>query len=401
MVDKKLVIIVLLVVFLISGSAAYLFLSNGGGIGKLPSLSLYKPPKSNGNGTVPTEESTEPKTEECPINGEMITKAQKAKLATRRPMGIMIENHKEARPQSGINSADVVYEAVAEGGITRFLALFYCKDAPFVGPVRSARIYFIRMLQEYGNYPLYVHVGGANCDSQTGSGCANGAPADALGYIGKIDWEGYNDMNQFGVPFPYMWRDPERLPGVATEHTVYSSTSKLWQFAKERRKLTNVDEKNVSWDKNFISWKFKDDAKSAEQGAINKINFGFWTSFASEFAVEWGFDKTTNSYKRLNGGVPHLDKNSGKQLTAKNVIILFAKESPANDGYPGGHIVYKVTGTGDGLVFQDGKVIEVTWSKLDEETRVKFTDIKTNKEISMVRGKVFIEILPTGNKVTY
>ncbi len=331
----------------------------------------------------------------------MITKTQKAKIETRRPMGIMIENHKEARPQSGISSADVVYEAVAEGGITRFLSIFYCKDAPFVGPVRSARIYFVRMVSEYGNSPLYVHVGGANCDQTTGSGCANGAPADALGYIRRLDWEGYNDMNQFGVPFPYMWRDPERLPGVATEHTVYSSTAKLWQFAKERRKLTNVDEKGVQWDKNFVSWKFKDDAKASEQGTTSKINFGFWTSFASEFAVEWNFDKATNSYKRMNGGVPHLDKNSGKQLSAKNVIILFAKESPANDGYDGGHILYKVIGTGDALVFQDGKAIDATWNKLDEETRIKFTDNKTGKEISMVRGQVFIEILPTGNKVNY
>lgn len=402
MIDKKIVLVVLIFVFLISGYSSYSFFSGGGGTDFVSPLSKYKAPSTNGNSNnINNEESKEPKTEECPINGEMLTKTQKAKWETRRPMGVMIENHKEARPQSGLSSADVIYEAVAEGGITRFMALFYCKDAPFIGPIRSARIYFIRLLQEYADYPLYVHVGGANCDAQTGSGCANGAPADALGYIRRLDWEVYNDMNQFGVPFPYMWRDPERLPGVATEHTVYSSTSKLWQYAKEKRQLSNVDEKNKKWDENFVSWKFKDNAKTTDLGVVNKIDFGFWTSFASDFAVVWNYDKATNSYKRINGGTAHLDKNSGKQLTAKNVIIVFAKESPANDGYPGGHILYKVIGSGDALVFQDGKAIEATWNKLDEESRIKFTDNKTDQEIALVRGQVFIEILPVGNKVTY
>lgn len=400
MVNKKIVIVVLVIIFLISVYTSFSVFSNDSGLNFLSPLTSYKPPLS-GNGAPPTEDTSEPKTESCPINGEMLTKTQKAKWDTRRPMAIMIENHKEARPQSGINSADIVYEAVAEGGITRFMAIFYCKDTPFVGPIRSARIYFLRMIQEYGNNPLYVHVGGANCDRTTGSGCANGAPADALGYIRRLDWEGYNDLNQFGVPFPYMWRDPERLPGVATEHTVYSSTTKLWQFAKDKRGLTNVDEKGLDWNKNFTSWKFIDDASANDRGITNKIDFGFWTSFASDFAVTWSYDKLSNSYKRINGGSSHLDKNSGKQLTAKNVIILFAKESPANDGYPGGHIVYKVTGKGDALVFQNGKATEATWNKLDEETRIKFIDNKTDKEIPMVRGQVFIEILPVGNKVTY
>jgi hypothetical protein len=401
MINKKIVILILVIIFIISAYTSYSVFGSNGGINIISPLSFYKQPQSNKNGVTPTEDTSEPKTEICPLNGEMLTKTQKAKWETRRPMAIMIENHKEARPQSGINSADIVYEAVAEGGITRFMAVFYCKDAPFVGPVRSARIYFLRMVQEYGNSPLYVHVGGANCDETTGSGCANGAPADALGYIRTLGWEGYNDMNQFGVPFPYMWRDPERLPGVATEHTVYSSTTKLWQFAKDKRDLTNIDDKGIAWNKNFTSWKFIDDVTVGDRGTTNKIDFGFWTSFASDFSVTWSYDKTTNSYKRTNGGKPHLDKNSGKQLTAKNVIILYAKESPANDGYEGGHIIYKVIGSGDALVFQNGKATEATWNKLDEETRIKFTDNKTDKEISIVRGQVFIEILPVGNKVTY
>jgi len=114
----------------------------------------------------------------------------------------------------------------------------------------------------------------------------------------------------------------------------------------------------------------------------------------------WNYNKEKNSYYRVNGGSVHLDKNTGKQFDIKNLIVVFAKESPANDGYEGGHILYELTGEGDALVFQNGKAIEATWSKEDPETRMKWYD-KTEKEIPIVRGKVFIEILPIGNKVLY
>lgn len=346
------------------------------------------------------EESTEPRTEQCPLNGRMMTKAQKDKWVTRRPLGVMIENHVEARPQSGLSSADVVYEAVAEGGITRFLAIYYCQDAPFIGPIRSARVHFMTMLREYGEYPLYGHVGGANCDAETGSGCANGAKADALGLVRKLQWDSYNDLNQFAVPFPYYWRDYDRLPDRATEHTVYSSTTKLWDFAKLKRDLTNVDEDGVSWDENFESWKFADDAELAKRGTVAKIQLGFWNSFANEFSVVWNYNKAKNTYVRVNGGKPHIDKNTGKQLDAKNIIAIFAKESPANDGYEGGHILYQLTGEGDALVFQNGKSIKATWKKEDLDSRMRWYD-EDDKEITLVKGKVFVEIQPIGNTVTY
>lgn len=390
--DIKKTVGLFVLLFVVSFGASY-------GIGQL--MQNSKRPVVVKNTATPTEEeSTEPRTEACPLNGRMMTKAQKGKWVTRRPLGVAIENSVDARPQSGISSADVVYEAVAEGGITRFLAMFYCQDAPFIGPVRSARVHFMTMLREYGDYPLYGHVGGANCDAESGSGCANGAKADALGLIRKLQWDSYNDLNQFGVPFPYYWRDYDRLPNVATEHTVYSSTAKLWDYAKTKRLLTNVDEEGVAWDKNFESWKFMDEAVASARGKVNKIELGFWNSFANQFAVVWSYNKEKNTYTRANGGKPHIDKNTKKALDAKNIIVVFADESPANDGYDGGHILYKLSGEGDALVFQNGQAIKATWQKEDPETRMKWYDEK-GKEISIVRGKVFVEILPVGNKVTY
>jgi len=389
MLNKKTAWIVIIFIFLLSAITSYSFFGKEeGGQGFLSPLSLYKAPKSNGNsGEVKVDE---PKTEECPINGEMLSKTQKTKWEKRRPLGIIIENNKEARPQSGLSSADVVFEAVAEGGITRFLSVFYCKDSSVIGPVRSARIYFIKLLQGFGAYPLYAHVGGANTEG----------PADALGYLSTIKWSSYNDLNQFSVPFPYFWRDYERLPSRATEHTVYSSTTKLWQYANDKRELSNVDSDGKKWNEKFTSWKFTDDAKVADRGTVTKIDFGFWDHFASDFSVIWNYDSGTNSYKRTNGGNLLIDKNTNQVLQAKNIIIMFAKESPANDGYEGGHILYKTIGTGDALVFQNGKVIKGTWQRDDEESLIKFYD-ENDKEISIIRGQVFIEVLPVGNKVIY
>jgi len=396
---KKTVALIGLFVFLISAVSSYSFFSQS--VNKQTNNKIINPVNENGKITNGTETDTgEPKTEECPINGIMMTKKQRENWEKRRPLGIVVENSKAARPQSGLSSADVVYEAVAEGGITRFLGIYYCKDANYVGPVRSARVHFMKMLQEYGDYPLYAHVGGANCDAETGSGCANGAPADALGLIRDLGWLSYNDLSQFSVPFPVFWRDYERLPDRDTEHTVYTSTTKLWSYAKDNRKLTEVDEERKRWDVNFTKWKFKDGAAVDQRGNVDKISFGFWDSFAADYAVVWMYDKNTNNYVRANGEVPHIDKNTNKTIQSKNVIVMFAKESMANDGYNGGHILYRLTGTGDGLLFQNGKAEKITWTKEDEESRTIY-NLSNGNEINIVRGQVFVEILPTGNEVKY
>ncbi len=385
--NKPVAILVSVVAFLASAFLSYSIVSSNG-IG--PSLNTsYKPPTSSGD-TNELLGQGEPLTEECPLNGQKLPKSFRKNWEKRRPLIIMVENHTEARPQSGLSSADTIYEAVAEGGITRFMTVFYCRDAKYVGPVRSARIYFVRLAQGYGNSPLYAHVGGANTDG----------PADALGELDHIGWGGYNDLNQFSVPFPNFYRDPDRLPNRATEHTVYTSTSKLWDYAATKRKLTNKDEDGVAWDKNFDGWKFKDDAKQSDRGTVNKIGYGFWNSLSSDFKVDWAYDATTNSYVRSNGGAPHIDKNTGKPITSKNVIVVFADESPANDGYEGGHILYDIIGSGDALIFQDGKVIKGSWVKDDAKSMMHFYDA-SKKEVSLVRGQDFISILPIGNKVTY
>jgi len=343
-----------------------------------------------------------PQTEECPLNGALYSKPEKDLWEKRRPMGVMIENSKAARPQSGLSSADVVYEAVAEGGITRFMAVFYCQDTDIVGPVRSARTYFLDWISEYADFPLYVHVGGAN---QPG-------PADALGQIGQYGWEAFNDMNQFSIGFPTFWRDYERLgPDTATEHTVYSATSKLWAFAATKRQITNVSVdditgKQAAWDVKFTKWLFKDDAALATRPTSFSAQFSLdnsQASYSSGYVVRWQYDHDSNSFLRFNGGAEHRDLDTNQQLLAKNVVLMFTTQSVAQDGYSeeghGSHLLYGTRGNGRAKFLIDGKAIDGTWSKATRTGRTKFLD-SNGAEIKFNRGQIWIEALPIGQAVS-
>ncbi|OGE72644.1 hypothetical protein A3H40_01150 [Candidatus Daviesbacteria bacterium RIFCSPLOWO2_02_FULL_38_15] len=330
------------------------------------------------------EDPSEPKTESCPLNGSMHTKKAKDFWEQRRPLAVMIENHAEARPQSGLSGADIVYEAVAEGGITRFMAVYYCNLSDVqIGPVRSARTYYLDWLSEYD--ALYTHVGGANTPG----------PADALGQIIKYE---VKDLNQFSIGFPVFWRDYQRLGRpVATEHTMYSTTQKLWQTGAKRG-WTATDSAGIRWDENFTPWKFKETSETG--GQVSKITVNFWES-QSNYQVVWDYDVASDSYKRNNGGSSHMDLNNNTQLAAKAVVVQFARESNANDGYPGNvHLLYKTTGSGKALIFQNRTVTEGKWNKALRTTRTKYTD-SNGTEIEFNPGQIWIQTVPEGSKVNY
>lgn len=371
-----------IILFVVSLGLSYVFFTY---VMPIKKAIVITPPQKLANGSLGFDESL-PKTQACPLNGMLYSTQQEAWWQKHRPLGVMIENHEEARPQSGLSFADVVYEAVAEGGITRFLAVYYCNDAPQVGPVRSARTYFVDFISEYADYPLYAHVGGANADG----------PADALGQISGYGWDGYNDLNQFSIGFPTFWRDYDRLGHtVATEHTMYSTTTKLWDVGKTR-KLTNVDEDGNSWDTKFVKYTFKEDASA--KGSVKSIHIPFWDN--SNYAVDWTYDSKTNLFKRSNGGTPHLDLDTKKQLTAKNVVVLYMQESNADDGYENNiHLLYVNKGTGKATVFMDGKQIAATWKKVGRTGRTLLTDSSGNP-IVFDRGVIWFEVVSTTTQVT-
>ena len=339
-----------------------------------------------------------PKTEECPINGQKFTKAERDIWEGRRPLTAMIENHADSRPPSGLSRADVIYEAVAEGGITRFLAVFYCGAAAEdvqIAPVRSARIYFIDYAAEYGEKPIFMHVGGANDYSGSGDTAKDVRALEALESMG---WRvpGGNDLDTtYDTGYPVLWRNYERLEHeVATEHTMMASLDAAYKEAEERG-FGAKDEDGVSWDNNFVSWKFADD--KAETADATEISFGFWDN-KPDYDVVWKYDSANNSYLRFNDGEQFTDLTTKSQTTAKNVVILFAKERGPVDRNL--HMFYTTTGTGEALIFQNGTAIEGTWKKTSGDSRTKFMD-EDGREISFVRGQIWIEIVPAGNSVDY
>ncbi len=368
--------------FVASAFASYAFFSNSPLTKKAIPAQL---PKVASNGAVEFD-PTLPKTQPCPINGALYSKQQEAWWLKHRPLGVMIENSTEARPQSGVSFADVTYEAMAEGGITRFLNIYYCQDAPEVGPVRSARTVFVNLLSEYGENPLYAHVGGANTDG----------PADALGQISSYGWNSYNDLNQFSIGFPTYWRDYTRLGhDVATEHTMYSTSTKLWDFAKSNRDLTNVDKEGVAWDSTFKPYVFKDDAALSSRPAAQVIHEEFGNG-GSDYFVDWTYNKPSNMYVRTNGGKSHIDLDTKKQLNAKTLVVLFESITNVNDGYENNlHLLYGDKGTGKAVVFMDGKQIKAVWKKATRTSRTMLVDTN-GSPLSLNRGKIWFTILPLG-----
>lgn len=331
-----------------------------------------------------------PKTESCPLNGGKFTKSERTAWEKRRPLMVMIENHPDSRPQSGLGSTDIVYETVAEGGITRFMGVFYCaaqaKDE-IVAPVRSARQVFIDYASEY-NFPLYAHVGGAN-------GTDTDRRVQALEHLSDYGWTGYNDLNQFSIGYPVFVRNYNRVPGkdLATEHTMESSTYRLWDFAATKRNLTNVGTDGKDWKQGFVAWDFQDDAVDGDRSASQKVSYDFWAGIKG-FSVQWDYDKSANAYKRTLDGVLHADADDTQQLTAKNVVVLYTKESPSVDVHK--HVFYQTIGTGKAVVFQNGKQVDLTWSKKDRTSRLTFIDAK-GRPVKFVRGHIWITILAIGN----
>jgi len=393
-------IIGLVATFLISGGIAYATVPTSGGPLISPNITSDNSIKSSGFGQF----ANEPKTEACPINGKLYSKSEKKLWETRRPILAMIENDVSVRPQSGLSLADVVYEAVAEGGITRFMGVFYCgaqADMARVAPVRSARIYFVNLAAEY-NTPIYLHVGGANCGKDLSTNqCVSNPKAFAIEELAKLGWRksGGNDFDTTGdTGMPVLYRDANRRGNTTpdiTEHTMVGSLPAAWKQA-EKRGYTGKMPNDMPWLSGFTAWKTNADLVVSGTPATD-IKFDFWDNYA-DFAVEWKYDATSKTYLRFNGGASHMDFDTKQQLSASNVIVQFVKET--NLGDYGKHMYYDVIGSGTGIIFQNSSATEVTWKKTKQLTRTIFTD-KAGKEIVFIPGNIWVELLPIGNKVEY
>jgi len=291
-----------------------------------------------------------------PLDG---TKVDPSK-AYRHPLAIMVENLPEARPQVGLDKASIIYEAITEGGITRFMAVYGPYDAPKVGPVRSARTYYIDWVSEFNAF--YGHCGG-NLDA-----------------LDKIKQDNILDLDQFSVGDAAYWREPEA--GKATEHTMFTSIDKLYNVA--------FSEKHWPATSDFTVLKFKEPLEKSLRGLGQKIQINF---SSAEYNVIWTYDPTTNAYLRQMAGEPHKDRDTGKQLAATNIIIQQMNRWEAPTAINENGWAMQTVGTDKAKIFSQGKEIDGTWKKTDRTSRTLFYDDK-GKEITFTPGQFWVEIVP-------
>jgi len=293
-------------------------------------------------------------------NGVMVS----SDIANRHPVAVMIENSPDARPQAGLTSADVVYEAVTEGGITRFMGIFSQNYPTKAGPVRSARSYFIDWLSEYDAF--YAHAGGS---------------PTALSRISSYGIKDYPHSNDAYVRIPQA--------GIASEHTLFVDVSKIYNLGVSNKKWLATSE--------TPSWKFKDGATVF--GAVPSVTLNFSTS---QFQAVWTHNQATNTYSRVMNSVAHKDRVSSEQITASTIVAMTVSHS-ANPPYSGtgkeSEWSMSIIGSGAVSVFQDGTRTDGTWKKPSRLERTKFYDGQ-GAEIPLNRGKIWIEVLPQDGTIT-
>ncbi len=325
----------------------------------------FAPPKVFSTDLPLLEEPEQPRTEESPLNGLLFTKKEMDEMKTRRPVAVMINNHVQARPQSGLSSADIVFETNAESGITRYLAIFWSNAPEKVGSIRSLRQYYLEWLSEYD--PILIHDGCAETDSPLTNACGN------------IYTYGTKDISTYGS-----WRlnDGVRF----APHNEYSSITNAWEYAKK-----------MNWNTfpSISGWQFKKDASLEDRGQRTLVKLVFHKEINNNglYDVTWTYDRPTNTYLRKVGNKIDIDQENNTQVSAKNVVIQQVQMSLAGDDH--GRLVIKTIGEGDAVILQDGKIINGTWKKTSRLDRTKYYDSE-GKQISFNRGKVWIEAIGKG-----
>lgn len=359
--NKKYILFIGLFLIFIFGTASYFFLAKDKSTTSRNTDSLV--PKSL------TERIFETKNQfENPITGERIFSDTKPEFLNHKPLGVMINNATPARPQAGISKADLVYEIVAEGGITRFLAIYYSEFPEKVGPIRSVREYYLVIVKELGDAML-MHIGYS---------------PQALQKI--KEWK----VLSLGLTGADFYRDNRGNPNIATEHTAFANANELFNFGKK-----------INYDGTLAlkAWKFNENLSTNNLPKANSIQIDFW--YEGDYTGIFKYDNTKQEYIRYSGiengnSQKLIDDLTKTQVSVKNVIVQFANEVPIpNDDK--NRLDYQMLGTGKALVFRNGFVIEATWKKDSLESRTIFFD-NSNQEIEFNRGKIWVSVVPSRNQ---
>lgn len=276
-----------------------------------------------------------------------------------RLVSAMIDNHTAGRPQAGLNKASVVYEALAEGGIPRFLAVFARYDLPLLGPIRSARPYFVRYAAEYP--AALAHVGGS---------------PDAQNLIKKLKVR--NLEGQKGATARFFFRY-----GFGV-HATFTNGANLTEAMRNKRGPKAI--------LNYEPWQFQSDPRLADRPRKRQrvaVDLGA----GRNYRIEYQYSRRRNAYLRSTGGRPHFDRVSKTRLAAKNVILLFVPKEKVLDRK--GRIELKTVGSGKAILLQNGKAQTIRWRKPSDKARTTFR-YANGSDVKLVRGSTWITIVPRG-----
>lgn len=279
----------------------------------------------------------------------------------RRPVAIMINNIKKALPQSGISKASIIYEALAEGGITRLLAVFEdVEGIEQIGTIRSSRPYYIDFSQ--GVDAIYVHIGGSpQAYSQL--------KADKIDSFDLIEG-GNSDMS---------WRDKARIKNNGYEHSVYTSGERLLnKFSKKGIRMT-TDMESV--------YNFSEDA-SYEGSDATKIS----AKFSNYKTGTYTYDEASGLYRIGQYGTTHIDELYNTQLAFKNIFIV-QMDSSVIKGDTAGRLVFDSVGSGSGTYFVNGTATEITWRRDSKYAPFKYYTME-GAELPVVPGDSYVAIVP-------
>jgi len=270
-----------------------------------------------------------------------------------KPILVMVENSPAARPQSGLINADVVYETYVEGKLTRFFAVFGTRESDVIGPVRSTRKYFLDLVKEWDT--VLVHYGASSFARQV---------YEKDKSIRRID-----GMTR-SKPF---WRDKSRK----APHNAYVDSVSC-------RKEVNFQPKARG---------FQFTASGYQGTDYKKITIPYDNKYT---VTSYEFDEATRTHKRFINGQPHVDRETGKQITATNIIIQYAKHSSM--GVKSGNIFIDFVSSGKAEYFIDGKHMVGSWEKKSPEAKTMFYD-QNGQEILLMPGNTWIQVVPVDFKI--
>ena len=281
-----------------------------------------------------------------------------------RPIAVMINNNHEAWPHAGLQDAYLTYEILAEGGITRMMALFKDKNTEKIGSVRSARPYYLDYALE--NDAIYVHYGWSE---------------KAKSDISSLGVDNINGLTVSSV----FWRD--KSLNKATEHTVFTSMEKINEYAKEKGydRDTNKD-LLLNYSVDEIDLSKREDAVKADTVFMK---YSYYTDTSYEY------DSANKVYKRFMSDTAHVDAVTGEQYTAKNIIIT-PIATHTYDSY--GRLELDDIGSGEGYFITDGYAIPITWSKDSRSSQTVYKNMDGD-EIKVNDGNTFIQITPPSEEV--